>query len=123
MAKSDKDPDKHSLFTSAKPSGTSDLASRIARARKGREDGTAPSQGQQSMSTLAMGLRLGTEFAAAILVGTGIGYVIDQVAGTRPWAMLIMFMLGFAAGILNVTRVVAEMGKRSSGSDEGTGRR
>lgn len=123
MAKSDKDPDKHGLSTSTEPSGTSDLASRIAKARKGRENGVTPNQGQQSMSTLAMGLRLGTEFAAAILVGTGIGYVIDQVAGTRPWAMLIMFMLGFAAGILNVTRVVAGMGTRSSDNDEGTGRR
>lgn len=61
------------------------------------------------MTMLARGLRIAAEFVAAILVGSGIGYLIDQIAGTTPWALLVMFMVGFAAGILNVTRVVAEM--------------
>lgn len=70
------------------------------------------------MSTLARGLRIGAEFVAAILVGSGIGYVIDLAAGTSPWALLIMFMLGFAAGILNVTRVVAELNAQKPASDD-----
>lgn len=70
------------------------------------------------MSTLARGLRIGAEFVAAILVGSGIGYVIDLVAGTTPWALLIMFMVGFAAGILNVTRVVAELNAQKTTSKD-----
>ncbi|RDE10679.1 atp synthase i [Pelagibacterium lacus] len=70
------------------------------------------------MSTLARGLRIGAEFVAAILVGSGIGYLIDMVAGTTPWALLIMFMVGFAAGILNVTRVVAELNAQRSSSPD-----
>jgi len=67
-------------------------------------------------------MRIGTEFIAAILVGAGIGYLIDLGLGTSPWGMLILLMVGFAAGILNVIRVVAEMNAASPappGSDLG----
>jgi ATP synthase protein I len=76
------------------------------------------------MTGLARGLRIGTEFIAAILVGTAIGYLIDLGLGTSPWGLLIMFLVGFAAGILNVTRVVAQMNAASpvpAGSDKGPG--
>jgi hypothetical protein len=35
---------------------------------------------------------------------TFIGWLIDKVAGTGPWGLIIFLMLGFAAGILNVLR-------------------
>ena len=90
---------------------TRDLASRIASAKRERdiEDNRASRNGPAEMSGMARGMRIGTEFIAAILVGAGIGYLIDLGLGTRPWGLLIMFMVGFAAGILNVTRVVAAM--------------
>lgn len=68
------------------------------------------------MSALARGLRIGAEFVAAILVGSAIGYVIDLGLGTAPWGLLIMLMVGFAAGILNVTRVVAEFNAQKPAS-------
>ena len=94
---------------------TRDLASRIASAKRDRavEDNRASRDASPGMSGMARGLRIGTEFIAAILVGTGIGYLIDLGLGTSPWAMLIMFLVGFAAGILNVTRVVAQMNAAS----------
>ena len=103
---------------------TRDLASRIASAKRDRavEDNRASRDASPGMSGMARGLRIGTEFIAAILVGTGIGYLIDLGLGTSPWGMLIMFLVGFAAGILNVTRVVAQMNAASpapSGSDSG----
>jgi ATP synthase protein I len=89
---------------------THDLASRIASAKREREreDNRAARDATPEMSGVARGLRIGTEFIAAILVGAGIGYLIDLGLGTSPWGLLIMFLVGFAAGILNVTRVVAE---------------
>lgn len=103
---------------------TRDLASRIASAKRERdiEDNRASRNGPAEMSGMARGMRIGTEFIAAILVGAGIGYLIDLGLGTRPWGLLIMFMVGFAAGILNVTRVVAAMNKAAPpppGSDLG----
>ena len=94
---------------------TRDLASRIASAKRERmlEDDRASRDASPEMSGLARGLRIGTEFVAAIMVGAGIGYLIDLGLGTSPWGLLILFGLGFAAGILNVIRAVAEMNAAS----------
>lgn len=99
---------------------TSELAARIERARKSHEaaQGGDGASRQNEISALSRGLRIATEFVAAILVGTGIGYGIDQVAGTGPWGMLAMFGVGFAAGILNVIRVVAELADQTAASAE-----
>jgi ATP synthase protein I len=102
---------------------TRDLASRIASAKRERdiEDNRASKSAPPAMNGMGRGMRIGTEFIAAILVGAGIGYLIDLGLGTRPWGLLIMFMVGFAAGILNVTRVVTQMNKAAPppGSDLG----
>lgn len=104
---------------------TGDLASRIASAKRERdiEDNRASRDASPEMSGMARGMRIGTEFIAAILVGSIFGYLIDLGLGTSPWGLLIMFLVGFAAGILNVTRVVTQMNAASPppppGSDMG----
>jgi len=105
---------------------TRDLASRIASAKRERtaEDDRTSGNAAPEMSGLARGLRIGTEFVAAILVGAGLGYLIDLGLNTSPWGLLILLVMGFAAGILNVIRVVAEMNAASPappGADLGPG--
>lgn len=92
-------------------SETSDLAKRIAKARNDRPGvGNNSSHGSRNEGTgHGRAVRLGSEFIAAILVGTGMGYLLDLWLGTGPWLMLIMLLVGFSAGVLNVTRTVAEM--------------
>lgn len=99
---------------------TGDLASRIALAKRGQLKDTASSEEARSnnASGISRGLRLGSEFAAAILVGSGIGYFLDQWLGTGPWIMLVMLLIGFAAGIMNVIRAVAEMNAASTAPPE-----
>ena len=48
--------------------------------------------------------RLGTELVAAVVVGTIIGFILDNWFGTKPWLILIFFFAGVIAGILNVFR-------------------
>ena len=55
------------------------------------------------------GFRLAAEFVAAIMVGAGLGFGIDFLLGTRPWGMVVMLLLGFAAGVLNVVRAASQM--------------
>lgn len=111
----------------AKPrSVTSDLAARIARAQGERKVSAerAQTSAARDMTGLSRGLRLGSEFIAAILVGAGIGYLLDLWLGTSPWILLVMVLVGFAAGVLNVTRSAAEMNKAAPpppGSDLGPG--
>jgi ATP synthase protein I len=46
---------------------------------------------------------------AAIIVGAGLGYIIDMFLPTRPWGLVVLMLLGFAAGVLNVVRTTAKM--------------
>jgi ATP synthase protein I len=55
-------------------------------------------------SAIARGFRLSTELVAGVLVGAGIGWLLDWWLGTSPWGMIVFLLLGFAAGVLNVIR-------------------
>lgn len=62
-------------------------------------------------------VKISSEFIGGVLVGAGIGYLLDSFAGTAPWGMIVFLMLGFAAGILNILRAtgkVAEPDNRMS---------
>ncbi len=88
------------------------LAARQPKAEAGTE---APVSG---MAGMAYGLRLSSEFIAAIVVGAGLGWLIDSFAGTTPWGLIVFLLLGFAAGVLNVLRSagrVAESAVRGPG--------
>lgn len=63
------------------------------------------SRGRSSQNRgMAYGLRMASELVAAVLVGGLIGYALDHFLGTKPWLFLVMFILGFAAGVTNVMR-------------------
>ena len=95
---------------SAAHRATADLEARIARARGQRAAEAATEQTRQGdMSGMSRGLRLGSEFVAAIFVGAGLGYIIDMFLPTRPWGLVVLLLLGFAAGVLNVVRATAQM--------------
>jgi F0F1-type ATP synthase assembly protein I len=49
---------------------------------------------------------IGMSFVFALVLGFGAGYWLDGVLGTRPWLTFIGFFLVFAAGVLNVYRVL-----------------
>ena len=54
-------------------------------------------------------LRLGTELVAAVVVGTIIGFILDNWFDTKPWFIISFFFLGVIAGILNVIKVAKNM--------------
>jgi ATP synthase protein I len=56
-------------------------------------------------SAMARGFRLSSELVAGVLVGAALGWLIDQGLGITPWGMIVLTLLGFAAGVLNVMRV------------------
>ena len=53
--------------------------------------------------------RLGTELVAAVVVGTIIGFILDNWFDTKPWFIIAFFFIGVIAGILNVIRVANNM--------------
>ncbi|SIP99059.1 ATP synthase protein I [Rhizobium sp. RU35A] len=91
-----------------------DLSAKLAERAKGEAVGKArESRSEESRKGMALGLKISSEFIAAIAVGAVLGYVVDRFAGTTPWGMIILLLLGFCAGVLNVMRslgVVAQPG-------------
>lgn len=53
-------------------------------------------------------MRVGIEFVSAIGVSTFIGWTLDNWLGTLPLAMIVMFVVGAAAGFLNVYRLAQD---------------
>jgi ATP synthase protein I len=52
---------------------------------------------------------MAAELVAAVIVGGIIGWALDWVFGSTPWFFLLFFVLGFAAGALNVMRAYEKM--------------
>ena len=64
---------------------------------------------QSSSSNLGIAFKMSTEMVAAVVVGTIIGFILDNWFGTKPWLILISFFVGVVAGILNVIRSAKDM--------------
>ena len=64
---------------------------------------------QSSSSNIGVAFKLSTEMVAAVVVGTIIGFILDNWFGTKPWLILIFFFVGVVAGIFNVIRSAKNM--------------
>ena len=62
-----------------------------------------------SSSKLGIAFKMSTEMVAAVVVGTIIGFILDNWFGTKPWLILIFFFVGVITGILNVFRSAKNM--------------
>ena len=60
-------------------------------------------------SQLGKVMKLTVEIVAAVGIGVGIGILLDNFFNTRPLFIIIFFLLGGCAGILNVFRVAKSM--------------
>ena len=58
------------------------------------------------------GFKISTEIIAALVVGVGIGLVVDKYLGTKPFGLIIFFIFGALAGFLNVYRVMRRIEKQ-----------
>jgi len=87
------------------------LGERLANASRPSENGSGPRQ-TADMSGFARGFRLSSELVAGVLVGAGLGWLLDRWLGTTPWGLMLLGLLGFAAGVLNVMRAAGVVDER-----------
>ena len=86
---------------------------RLSGELKGRAARTpAPAQKPEPKSSPAgsamlLGLRAGSEFVSAVILGLGIGWVLDRALHTNPAFLIVFFLIGVAAGIWNVIRLTS----------------
>ena len=62
-------------------------------------------------ASLGKALKISTELVAAVVVGTTIGFLLDNWFDTRPWLTIILFFMGVAAGLLKVIKSAKNMHK------------
>lgn len=95
---------------SSRPS-LADLEARLAKARRPEASGRgAPEEGQSAMG---VAFRLSAELVSAVVVGGGIGWLLDRWLGTGPWLLLGFFLLGAVAGIMGVIRTARDMNAKA----------
>jgi ATP synthase protein I len=68
------------------------------------QDGAGPAHGSIG-NAMGLAFRVLSEFVAAVIVGTFIGWWVDRVAGTSPAFLITFLLMGAAAGFWNVYRI------------------
>ncbi len=72
----------------------------------------SPHPKQKKQSGAGFGFKISTEIIAALVVGVGIGLIVDKYLGTKPFGLIIFFIFGAIAGFLNVYRVMRRIEKQ-----------
>ena len=67
-------------------------------------------KGELPPSLAGIAARAGVELVAGVAVGAGVGYGLDLWLNSSPWMLIVCFILGAAAGMMNVYRAVNGMG-------------
>ena len=90
----------------------SELGARLDKVKAQRQaEAEAELDAEMRGRGMAYGMRMAAELVAAVIVGGAIGYGLDRWLGSTPWLFLLFFVLGFAAGVLNVMRAYERMQK------------
>ena len=82
---------------------------KAARSRQGLDAppaGSAPPSSGKEASPLGVGLRVGVELVSALAVAVAIGWALDHWLHTLPLFLSLFVVLGGAAGLANVWRLV-----------------
>jgi len=70
-----------------------------------------------SGSAAGAAARMVSDLIAGVVVGAGLGWLIDEVFGTAPAALIICFLLGFGVGVSNVLRTARRLQHEGGAAD------
>jgi len=93
-----------------------ELDDRLRRLRERAPDEVESKAGPGALapqSAYGFAFRIGVELVVALAIGGGIGWLLDRWLGTLPLFLLVFFVLGAVAGLLNVFRAAKEMNRDS----------
>ena len=89
-----------------------DLKTRLKIAKSKLQNQNSEKNNGKKGVFLGNAFKLGTELVAAVVVGTIIGFILDNWFGTKPVLVIVFFLFGAAAGIMNVFRAAKKMQKQ-----------
>ena len=93
------------------PENLQALEAKICRMR-GVENNNKSLSTSEYVSAAGVGVQIAADLLAGVLVGAGVGYVLDMILGVRPIMLAVFLLFGGAAGFLNVYRTVKNEEKK-----------
>jgi len=88
-----------------------EISTRLEIAKKNIKKKQIKNNGSNAAS-LGKALKISTELVAAVVVGSTIGFLLDNWFDTKPLLTICFFIMGVAAGILNVFKSAKKMQKK-----------
>ena len=88
-----------------------EISTRLKIAKKNIKNVEENNRGTNAAS-LGKALKISTELVAAVVVGTTIGFLLDSWFDTKPVLIICFFIMGVAAGMLNVFKSAKKMHKK-----------
>ena len=85
---------------------------RKARERQKSEEPQPAPDSAGGVSPMGIGVRVGVELVAAMAVSVAIGWGLDRWLHTGPWLLGLFVLLGGAAGVANVWRLMMPRASR-----------
>ena len=85
-----------------------EISTRLKIAKKNIEKIREENRGSNAAS-LGKALKISTELVAAVVVGSTIGFLLDNWFDTKPLLTICFFFMGVAAGMLNVFKSAKKM--------------
>jgi ATP synthase protein I len=79
------------------------------RAARARQEAAEPKPSRETAGTaspMGIGVRVGIELVSALAIGVAIGWGLDWLLGTKSWLLALFVLLGGAAGVANVWRLM-----------------
>lgn len=78
------------------------------------------SQSQQKKSSYKLGAKffnISADLVAGVFVGVGLGLLVDWIFQISPWGLISFFILGSAAGMMNVYRSLKDKERKDNKKD------
>ena len=88
-----------------------EITTRLEIAKENIKHTQKNNQGSNAAS-LGKALKISTELVAAVVVGSIIGFLLDGWFDTKPLLTICFFVMGVAAGMLNVFRSAKRMNSK-----------
>ena len=87
-----------------------EISARLEIAKKNVKKKQFTNQSSNAAS-LGKALKISTELVASVVVGSTLGFILDNWFGTKPLFIICFFFIGVIAGILNVIKSAKKMQK------------
>ena len=101
------------------PNDTERLSALDHRIAKAKAVLDPPKAAQDHHSMAQIGWRMVIELVAGLGIGAAMGYGLDVLFGTLPVFLVVMTLLGFAAGVKTIIRSANEIQSGTTDSDRG----